>query len=91
MISLSVPMAFGKLVDMAVSGDMSQLPLLTFGMAGLFGISAVLDYYSEYISDFLAHTIIQKIRNDTYKEILNKDVCFSHFHSSIPHWIDAIS
>lgn len=67
-------MAFGKLVDMAVKGDMSQLPLLTCGMAGLFGISAFLDYYSDYISDFLAHTIIQKIRNNTYKVILNEDV-----------------
>ena len=74
MISLSVPMAFGKLVDMAVKGDMSSLPLLTCGMAGLFGIAAILDYYSDYISDFLAHTIIQKIRNDTYKVILNEDV-----------------
>lgn len=91
MISLSVPMAFGKLVDMAVSGDMSQLPLLTFGMAGLFGLSAVLDYYSEYISDFLAHTIIQKIRNDTYKELLNKDVHLSHLHSFIPHCVDVVS
>lgn len=52
-------MAFGKLVDMAVKGDMSQLPMLTLGMAGLFGISAFLDYYSDYISDFLAHTIIR--------------------------------
>ena len=69
-------MAFGKLVDMAVKGDMSQLPLLTCGMAGLFGISAFLDYYSDYISDFLAHKIIQKIRNNTYKVILNEDVAF---------------
>lgn len=43
-------------------------------MAGLFGVAAILDYYSDYISDFLAHTIIQKIRNDTYKVILNEDV-----------------
>ena len=61
MISLTIPMAFGKLVDMAVNGDMSQLPILTVGMAGLFGISALLDYYSDYISDFLAHTIIRTI------------------------------
>ncbi|KNB44168.1 ATP-binding cassette sub-family b member mitochondrial [Blastocystis sp. subtype 4] len=61
---------------MAVKGDMSQLPLLTCGMAGLFGISAFLDYYSDYISDFLAHTIIQKIRNNTYKVILNEDMQF---------------
>lgn len=74
MISLSIPMAFGKLVDMAIKGDMSSLPLLTCGMAGLFGVAAILDYYSDYISDFLAHTIIQKIRNDTYKVILNEDV-----------------
>ena len=59
MIGLSIPMAFGKLVDMAVRGDMTQLPMLTLGMAGLFGISAFLDYYSEYISDFLAHVIIR--------------------------------
>lgn len=59
MISLTIPMAFGKLVDMAVKGDMSQLPILTVGMAGLFGISALLDYYSDYISDYLAHTIIR--------------------------------
>ena len=59
MISLTIPMAFGKLVDMAVRGDMSQLPLLTLGMAGLFGISSFLDYYSDYISDFLAHVIIR--------------------------------
>lgn len=59
MIGLSIPMAFGKLVDMAVRGDMTQLPILTLGMAGLFGISAFLDYYSEYISDFLAHVIIR--------------------------------
>lgn len=69
-------MAFGKLVDMAVKGDMSQLPLLTMGMAGLFGISALLDYYSDYISDFLAHTIIRKIRNNTFKVILNQDMLF---------------
>ena len=84
MIGLTIPMAFGKLVDMAVKGDMSQLPLLTMGMAGLFGISALLDYYSDYISDFLAHTIIRlptlsswsigKIRNNTFKVILNQDV-----------------
>ena len=60
MITLTIPMAFGKLVDMAVKGDMSQLPLLPFGMAGLFAISSLLDYYSDYISDFLAHTIIRK-------------------------------
>ena len=76
MISLSIPMAFGKLVDMAIKGDMSSLPLLTCGMAGLFGVAAILDYYSDYISDFLAHTIIQKIRNDTYKVILNEDMEF---------------
>ena len=58
-ISLSIPMAFGKLVDMAVKGDMSQLPMLTIGMAALFGFSAFLDYYSDYISDFLAHAIIR--------------------------------
>ncbi|OAO14904.1 ABC ATPase protein [Blastocystis sp. ATCC 50177/Nand II] len=76
MITLTIPMAFGKLVDMAVKGDMSQLPLLTFGMAGLFAISSLLDYYSDYISDFLAHTIIRKIRNNTYKVILNQDMLF---------------
>lgn len=62
MIGLTIPMAFGKLVDMAVKGDMSQLPLLTCGMAGLFAISSLLDYYSDYISDFLAHTIIREQR-----------------------------
>ncbi|KAK8791662.1 hypothetical protein WA588_001973 [Blastocystis sp. NMH] len=61
---------------MAIKGDMSSLPLLTCGMAGLFGVAAILDYYSDYISDFLAHTIIQKIRNDTYKVILNEDMEF---------------
>ena len=41
-------MAFGKLVDMAVSGDMSQLPILTVGMAGLFGISATAITYQTF-------------------------------------------
>ena len=84
MISLSIPRAFGKLVDMAIKGDMSSLPLLTCGMAGLFGVAAILDYYSDYISDFLAHTIIQKIRNDTYKVILNEDV--GPFFPLPPRW-----
>ena len=63
---------------------MSSLPLLTCGMAGLFGVAAILDYYSEYISDILAQTIIHNILNDTYKVILNEDV--GPFRPLPPRW-----